>query len=99
MPNDYRINVRFHFNNPKEKAAAEYLQSLQGKSRNRFAVEAITAAINKKQASTFSLEDIRSIFKEELQNASFVSAGEHTISENEKIENMQNVLSDLDMFE
>ena len=64
---DYRINVRFHDNVPAEKKAAEYLQTLN-KSRNKFIVDAVIAYMNKESADNETLlENIRQIFREEVQ--------------------------------
>ena len=70
--NKYRINVRFDLDKPKEANAAQYLQALD-KSRNAFMR---TAVLNEMQrqtsASSFLLEDIRQVIREELQEVSLV---------------------------
>lgn len=103
MSDEYRLNLRFRLNNPKEKQAAEYLQSLKGKSRNQFILEAILSYIGKQNGKTLTIDDIRNIFKEELKAASFVSAGNQVnlskqLTEKEQAENIQNVIEDLDVF-
>lgn len=103
MSDDYRLNLRFRLDNPKEKQAAEYLQSLKGISRNQFVLEAILSYIEKQNEEMLTVDDIRNIFKEELKAASFVSAGNQVdlskqLTEKEKAENIQNVIEDLDMF-
>ena len=96
---DYRINVRFHEDNEQEKQAAEFLKTLR-KSRNQFIVDAIIAYMD----STSLLDNIRQIFREEVQSlpVSSVQPVQQTVSfaltEEEKKENMKNVLADLDMF-
>ena len=96
---DYRINVRFHEDNEQEKQAAEFLKTLR-KSRNQFIVDAIIAYMD----STSLLDNIRQIFREEVQSLpiSSVQPVQQTVSfaltEEEKKENMKNVLADLDMF-
>ena len=96
---DYRINVRFHEDNEQEKQAAEFLKTLR-KSRNQFIVDAIIAYMD----STSLLDNIRQIFREEVQSlpVSRVQPVQQTVSfaltEEEKKENMKNVLADLDMF-
>lgn len=60
---DYRINVRFHEDNEQEKQAAEFLKTLR-KSRNQFIVDAIIAYMD----STSLLDNIRQIFREEVQS-------------------------------
>ncbi len=103
MQDDYRLNLRLRLDNPKEKQAAEYLQSLQGISRNKFVVEAIISYIEKQNSKALTIDDIRSIFKEELKAVSFVSVGNVTmpsreLTEEEQAENIQNVIEDLNMF-
>ena len=96
---DYRINVRFHEDNEQEKQAAEFLKTLR-KSRNQFIVDAVIAYMD----STSLLDNIRQIFREEVQSlpVSRVQPVQQTVSfaltEEEKKENMKNVLADLDMF-
>ena len=104
MQNDYRLNLRFRLDNPKEKQVADYLQSLQGISRNKFVIEVIISYIEKQNTKALPIDDIRSIFKEELKAVSLVSAGNATtpskqLTEKEQAENIQNVIEDLDMFD
>ena len=101
---DYRINVRFHDNVPAEKKAAEYLQTLN-KSRNKFIVDAVIAYMNKESADNETLlESIRQIFREEVQTVAVVSAlptavaATAELTEEQKAENVKNVLADLEMF-
>ena len=103
MKDDYRINVRFHLDKPEEKKAADYLRSL-GKSRNQFIVEAVTAFIRREnQSDSFSLGDIRQMFREELQAVSISQPQSEIqrseLSEQEQAENIQNILDDLAMFD
>ena len=103
MQNDYRLNLRFRLDNPKEKQVADYLQSLQGISRNKFVIEVIISYIEKQNTKALTIDDIRSIFKEELKAVSLVSAGNATtpskqLTEKEQAKNIQNVIEDLDMF-
>ena len=103
MQNDYRLNLRFRLDNPKEKHVAEYLQSLQGISRNKFVIEAIISYIEKQNTKALTIDDIRSMFKEELKAVAFVTVGNVTtpsreLTEEEQAENIQNVIEDLDMF-
>ena len=100
----YRINVRFVLDKPMEAKAAQYLQSLD-KSRNAFMV---TAVLNEMQrqtsASSFLLEDIRQVIREELQEVSFVAASsvfeqvQPELTEEQQAENEKSVLDDLEMF-
>jgi hypothetical protein len=104
MQNDYRLNLRFRLDNPKEKQAAEYLQSLQGISRNQFIIDAVLSYIEKQNSKALTIDDIRSMFKEELKAVAFVSIGSNEsntkeLTEKEQAENIQNVIEDLDMFD
>ena len=101
---DYRINVRFHDNVPAEKKAAEYLQALN-KSRNKFIVDAVIAYMNKENTDNDTLlENIRQIFREEVQTIAVVSAQPAAVAvtpeltKEQKAENAKNVLADLEMF-
>lgn len=101
---DYRINVRFHTDVPAEKKAAEYLQTLS-KSRNKFIVDAVIAYMNKESTDNETLlENIRQIFREEVQTVAVVSAlptaivATAELTEEQKAENAKNVLADLEMF-
>ena len=101
---DYRINVRFHDNVPAEKKATEYLQTLN-KSRNKFIVDAVIAYMNKESTDNEALlENIRQIFREEVQTVAVVSAPPATVAvtaeltEEQKAENAKNVRADLEMF-
>ena len=104
MQDDYRLNLRFRLDNPKEKYAAEYLQSLQGISRNKFVTEAVISYIEKQNTKALTIDDIRSMFKEELKAVAFVSIGSNEsntkeLTEKEQAENIQHVIEDLDMFD
>lgn len=100
----YRINVRFDLDKPKEANAPQYLQALN-KSRNAFIV---TAVLNEMQrqtsASSFLLEDIRQVIREELQEVSFAAAPpvfeqvRPELTEEQQAENEKSVLDDLEMF-
>ena len=110
MKSNYRINVRFDLQKETEKEAAEYLMKLSengSQTRNRFIVDAVTEAIRRQQNGTdISLDDIRAMFREELQSVSFVSAPaaetqsiRMELTEDEKAENEANILSALAMFD
>lgn len=110
MSDHYRINVRFDMSKEKERTAAEYLGKLSEKSsgtRNRFIVNAIIEAIDRKENDgSFFLDDIRAMFREELKSVSFVNASSPSepvkldtdLTEEEKEANVENVLAALDMF-
>ena len=101
---DYRINVRFHMDDPAERRAAEYLRALES-SRNQFVVDAVIARMNQALGSNEELlESIRQIFREEVQSVSVVTTAntivpfEKEMTEEQKAENARNVLADLEMF-
>lgn len=100
----YRINVRFDLDKPKEAKAAQYLQSLD-KSRNAFMVTAVLNEMQRQSsASSFLLEDIRRVIREELQEVSFAAAFpvfeqvQPELTEEQQVENEKSVLDDLEMF-
>ena len=101
----YRINVRFDLDKPKEAKAAQYLQSLD-KSRNAFMVTAVLNEMQRQTStSSFLLEDIRQVIREELQEVSFAAASsvfeqvQPELTEEQQAENEKSVLvDDLEMF-
>ena len=100
----YRINVRFDLDKPMEAKAAQYLQSLD-KSRNAFMVTAVLNEMQRQSsASSFLLEDIRRVIREELQEVSFAAAFpvfeqvQPELTEDQQAENEKSVLDDLEMF-
>ena len=100
----YRINVRFDIDDPKQAEAVKFLQSLEH-SRNAFIVSAVLDAVSGKIATNnVSLEEIRRIIWEELQEVSLVAAPpvfqpvKSELTEEEQVENEKSVLDDLEMF-
>ena len=100
----YRINVRFETDDPKQAEAVKFLQSLEH-SRNAFIVSAVLDAVSGKSAvNNISLENIRKVIQEELQEVSFVAApsvfqsAKTELTEEEQVENEKSVLADLEMF-
>ena len=100
----YRINVRFDIDDPKQAEAVKFLQSLEH-SRNAFIVSAVLDAVSGKIATNnVSLEEIRRIIQEELQEVSFVAAPfvfqpvKAELTKEEQAENEKSVLDDLEMF-
>ena len=100
----YRINVRFDLDKPTEAKAAQYLQVLN-KSRNAFMVTAVLNEMQRQSsASSFLLEDIRRVIREELQEVSFAAAlpvfeqVQPELTEEQQAENEKSVLDDLEMF-
>ena len=81
--NNRRLNVRFNLDNPDEKSANDYLEALaqnNKQSRNRFIVEAVIEKIKSlDNPRNFTLEDIRSVIREELQDISFVSSAQPSV--------------------
>ena len=101
----YRINVRFDTDAPKQAESVKFLKSLEH-SRNAFIVSAVLDAVSgKSTTNNVSLEEIRRIIQEELQEVSFVKVPpvSHTVktelTEEEQAENEKSVLDDLEMFE
>ena len=100
----YRINVRFDIDDPKQAEAVKFLQSLEH-SRNAFIVSAVLDAISEKSATNnISLENIRKVIQEELQEVSFVTtpsafqSAKTELTEEEQVQNEKSVLDDLEMF-
>ena len=100
----YRINVRFETDDPKQAEAVKFLQSLEH-SRNAFIVSVVLDAVSgKSTANNVSLEEIRRIIREELQEVSFVAAPsafqpvKTELTVEEQVENEKSVLDDLEMF-
>lgn len=100
----YRINVRFETDDPKQDEAVKFLQSLEH-SRNAFIVSAVLDAISSHTApNSITLEEIRRIIREELQEVSFVTvppvfqSAKTELIEEEQAENERSVLDDLEMF-
>ena len=94
----YRINVRFDTDDPKQAEAVKFLQSLEH-SRNAYIVSAVLDAISgKSAANNVSLEDIREIIREELQEVSFIASPsvfqtvKADLTEEEQAENEKSVL-------
>jgi hypothetical protein len=100
----YRINVRFDTDDPKQAEAVKFLQFLEH-SRNAFIVSAVLDAISSHTApNSITLEEIRRIIQEELQEVSFVTVPpvshpvKTELTEEEQAKNEKSVLDDLEMF-
>lgn len=100
----YRINVRFDTDDPKQAEAVKFLQTLEH-SRNAYIVSAVLDAISSHTApNSITLEDVRKIIREELQEVSFVAVPtvfqtvKTELTEEEQVENEKSVLDDLEMF-
>ena len=100
----YRINVRFDTDDPTQAEAVKFLQSLEH-SRNSFIVSAVLDVISSHTApNSITLEEIRRIIREELQEVSFVAtpsvsqSAKTELTEEEQAQDENSVLDDLDMF-
>ncbi len=104
-----RLNVRFNLDNPDEKKANEYLDSLaenDKQSRNKFIVQAVIEKIESiDNPRDFTLQDIRAVFREELQDVSFVSSAQQPtqtlskkLTEEQQLKNDAETLAFLDSF-
>ena len=107
--NSRRLNVRFNLDNPDEKSANDYLEALaqsSKQSRNKFIVEAVIEKIKSlDNPRSFTLEDIRAVLREELQDVSFVSSAQPSVqkvdtelTEEQKEKNDAEALSFLENF-
>ena len=102
--NVYRLNVRFDLNKAEEADAVHFLQGLSEtdhKSRNKFIVTAVLEQIHRQGRSyDFSLEDIRQVFKEELQGLSVAAPVTLPAEKDEEQQaaNAASVLSALEIF-
>ena len=109
--NEYRLNLRFDLADPDQKRIADELRGLDRKehgSINSFAIKAIGESLDRllrPRRFDFTLEDVRTLFREELrdmdfapreQAQSFIPPAEMT--EEERAENDRSVLETLDMF-
>ena len=107
--NSRRLNVRFNLDNLDEKNANDFLEALSQNSkhsRNKFIVEAVIEKIRfQNNPRDFTLEDIRAVLREELQDVSFVSSAQPTeqkldteLTEEEKQKNNAEAVSFLENF-
>lgn len=101
----YRINVRFDTDDPTQAEAVKFLQSLEH-SRNSFIVSAVLDVISSHTApNSITLEEIRRIIREELQEVSFAVASpvfeqvQPELTEEQQAENEKSVLDDFEMFD
>ncbi|MBQ6381054.1 MAG: hypothetical protein IJJ41_05620 [Clostridia bacterium] len=103
MKDEYKLTIRLRLNDERERRLAEYLKSFHESgfnSRNQFVIEAIAAFMDADKKERY-LDDIRSIFREEmgkqLQGMQFHST-DNDSPENTK-EREQEILEDLKLFE
>lgn len=104
-----RLNVRFNLDNPDEKKANDYLDNLaksDKQSRNKFIIQAVIEKIESfDNPRDFTLQDIRAVLREELQDVSFVSSAQQQIqtiskelTEEQQQKNDAETLAFLDSF-
>ena len=109
MSRSYRINVRFDPNDPNEAEVLNQLQHAQKEkhcSLSRLIVSILTEQLAGVSRVPFSLDDIRMVLREELEDISIMpvsssilpSVEEVSLSEEEQEENDRSVLDDLEMF-
>ncbi len=110
MSRSYRINVRFDPEDPVEAALLDQLKELQKEKQCSFSQVIISILKEHLRAGAsgvpFSLDDIRLVLREELEEISItpavssglLSAEEIHLSEEEREENDRSVLEDLEMF-
>lgn len=107
MSDVHRLTIRLNPHDNKERSIISFLDSLDSKkykSKNSFVIEALDHYISYLSGDNNKLlDDIRQIFREEVQVSHSVQPA-HTnewnpqLSEEESKENEQNVLDDLEMF-
>lgn len=107
MSDVHRLTIRLNPHDDKERSIISFLDSLDSKkykSKNSFVIEALDHYISYRSGGNNKLlDDIRQIFREEVQVSHSVQSA-HTnewnpqLSEEESKENEQNVLDDLEMF-
>ena len=110
MKDEYKMTVRFDLTNTRERALAEYLQTLDVKkyhSRNRFIIEALAEYVDLQSITREQHEeDIRSIIREEMRACfaeanfapqSMTNAPALTAEQQEEVE--QDILDDLKLFD
>ena len=107
--NEYRLNVRFDLTDERQRQTAETLKKLDRtkyQSINAFVIKTVGDYLERLDHSeNFSLDEIRAMFREELQSVSFINmvpdekkASDTTLTEEQQIENDESVLSALAMF-
>ena len=107
MSDVHRLTIRLNPHDDKERSIISFLDSLDSKkykSKNSFVIEALDHYISYLLGGNNKLlDDIRQIFREEVQVSHSVQPA-HTnewnpqLSEEESKENEQNVLDDLELF-
>lgn len=108
MKDVYKMTVRFDLTNARERALAEFMQTLDVKkyhSRNNFIIEALAEYVDLQSITREQHEeDIRSIIREEMQ-ACFAEANfapqsiNHRMRAEQQAESEQDILDDLKLFD
>ena len=104
MKDVYKITVRFDLTDARERALAEYMQTLDVKkyqSRNQFVLDAIADYVDLQSITREQHEeDIRSIIREEMR-ACFVAPQPVTtdLYAEQQEEAEQDILDDLKLFD
>lgn len=110
MKDEYKMTVRFDLTDVRERALAEYMQTLDVKkyqSRNRFIIEAIAEYVDSQSITREQNEkDIRSIIREEMRvcfaEANYVPQPTTTapiLVDEEQKKSEQDILDDLKLFD
>ena len=110
MKDVYKMTVRFDLTDARERALAEYMQTLDVKkyhSRNNFIIEALAEYVDLQSITREQHEeDIRNIIREEMRACfaeanfapqSMTNAPALTVEQQE--ENEQDILDDLKLFD
>ncbi len=108
MKDVYKMTVRFDLTNARERALAEFMQTLDVKkyhSRNNFIIEALAEYVDLQSITREQHEeDIRSIIRDEMR-ACFAEANfapqpiNSVISSEQQAESEQDILDDLKLFD
>ena len=108
MKDVYKMTVRFDLTDARERALAEYMQTLDVKkyhSRNNFIIEALAEYVDLQSISREQHEDdIRNIIREEMRacfsEANFApQAVNPALSADQQAEAEQDILDDLKLFD
>ena len=107
MKDVYKMTVRFDLTDARERALAEYMQTLDVKkyqSRNQFVLDAIADYVDLQSITREQHEeDIRNIIREEMRacfaEANFTPQPVTTALSTEQQEAEQDILDDLKLFD
>ena len=110
MKDEYKMTVRFDLTNTRERALAEFMQTLDVKkyqSRNRFIIEALAEYVDLQSITRAQHEeDIRNIIREEMRacfaEANFTpqpTTNAPLLTAEQQEEAEQDILDDLKLFD